>query len=77
MSILERVRPVLGYRTLPTTILLVLIYLIALVAIFVTDELDPVPHAGSKKLKWLDLKQAWGDLEHVRRPPEAVWIFVF
>jgi hypothetical protein len=66
MSFLDRVRPFLGYRTLPTTALLVLIYLIAFTAISVTDQLASVPHTGSKKLQWLDLNLARRDLEHVR-----------
>jgi hypothetical protein len=65
-SIGSRVRAVLGYRTLPTTTFLFLIYLIVFFAIVATDELTPVPHKGSKKLQWIDLERAQKDLEHVR-----------
>ncbi|RXW23698.1 hypothetical protein EST38_g2170 [Candolleomyces aberdarensis] len=68
-SIGSRVRAVLGYRTLPTTAFLLLIYLIAFFAIFATDELTPVPHKGSKKLQWLDLERAQKDLEHIAARP--------
>ncbi|KAJ3524154.1 hypothetical protein NMY22_g11129 [Coprinellus aureogranulatus] len=69
MTFLSRVRPVLGYRTLPTTTLLVLIYIIAFIAISATDKLASVPHTGSKKLQWLDLDLARRDLEHIASKP--------
>ena len=71
-SIGSRVRAVLGYRTLPTTTFLLLIYLIAFFAIIATDELAPVPHKGSKKLQWLDLERAQKDLERVRLFADAL-----
>jgi hypothetical protein len=61
------IRAFLGYRTLPTTILIVTIYVAAFIAIFIADILPDIPHQGSKKLQGLDLKQARRDLEHVRR----------
>ncbi|KAF5317305.1 hypothetical protein D9611_003592 [Ephemerocybe angulata] len=69
MTITSRIRPILGYRTLPTTTLLVLIYIIALTSIFVSDQLASIPHQGSKKLKWLNLDLARRDLEHIAARP--------
>ncbi|TFK21946.1 putative zinc metalloprotease [Coprinopsis marcescibilis] len=69
MTIEDKIRSVLGYRTLPTTTLLVLIYAIALTAVFSTSGLGSVPHASSKKLRGFDLRKARRDLEHIAGRP--------
>lgn len=66
MGFASRVRPFLEYRTLPTTTLLVAVYLAVVGTVLFTDQLASIPHKGSKKLKWLDMNVARRDLENVR-----------
>lgn len=61
MTFLERIAPVLAFRTLPATILLVTIYVVLLTSVFVTDGLPGIP----KDQKGLNLNQAYADLHKV------------
>ena len=63
MTLKARLAAVLGYRVLPTTILVVLTYLTLFITLLATDVL-PDPPAVTKR-GGLDLKQAYEDLLHV------------
>ena len=56
---------VLGFRTIPTTILLVLLYAGVFSTVLVTDELPNVPEDKAG----LDFDGAWSDLHEVRLTP--------
>ena len=61
MSIRDRLRTVFAFNTIPTTILLVLVYVAVFTTVLVTDNLPAVP----KDTRGLDLDQAWWDLHQV------------
>lgn len=67
MTLKSKASLVLGYRVLPTSVLVVFTYLILFISLIATDVLpDPPPlteRAG------LDLKQAYEDLLHVSQSP--------
>lgn len=52
---------VLGFRTVPTTVLLIVVYATIFSAVFVTDELPDVP----KDQGGLNLDEAYADLHQV------------
>jgi hypothetical protein len=60
----KKVSPFLAFRTLPTTLLVSLIYVAIFSAVLVTDELPAVP----RDRRGLDLEKAWADLHVVRAP---------
>jgi hypothetical protein len=61
MQFWHSVSTVLGFRTIPTTILLILVYAAVFSTVLVTDELPDVP----KDQSGLDLDQAYADLHQV------------
>lgn len=61
MQFWHSVSTVLGFRTIPTTILLILVYAAVFSTVLVTDELPDVP----KDQGGLDLDQAYADLHQV------------
>jgi hypothetical protein len=61
MQFWHSVSTVLGFRTVPTTILLILVYAAVFSTVLVTDELPDVP----KDQGGLDLDQAYADLHQV------------
>ncbi|KAF9237861.1 hypothetical protein BU15DRAFT_88557 [Melanogaster broomeanus] len=65
MSIRDRVAAVLAFNTIPTTVLLVLIYAAIFSTVLVTDNLPAVP----KNTRGLALDQAWLDLHQVSARP--------
>ncbi|KAF9222451.1 hypothetical protein BS17DRAFT_708764 [Gyrodon lividus] len=65
MSFRNRVATVLAFNTIPTTVLLVLIYTAIFSTVLVTDNLPAVP----KHTRGLDLDQAWLDLHQVSARP--------
>ncbi|KIJ66081.1 hypothetical protein HYDPIDRAFT_110222 [Hydnomerulius pinastri MD-312] len=65
MGIRDRVAAVLAFNTIPTTVLLVLIYGAIFSTVLVTDELPGVP----KNTRGLDLDQAFLDLHQVSARP--------
>jgi hypothetical protein len=64
MQIVEAIAKVLAFRTLPTTILVVLIYGVMLSAVVVRNQVADVP----KNQMGLNLAQAYEDLHHVCTP---------
>lgn len=62
MKIVEAIAKVLAFRTLPTTLLVVLVYAVLFGAVLFGDQVSDVP----KNEKGLDLAQAYADLHHVR-----------
>ena len=62
MHIWHSVSTVLGFRTVPTTVLLTLIYAAIFSTVLITDELPDVP----KDTGGLNLDQAYADLHQVR-----------
>lgn len=62
MQIWNSISTVLGFRTVPTTVLLILIYSAIFSTVLVTDELPDVP----KGKGGLNLDQAYADLHQVR-----------
>jgi len=62
MQFWQSISTVLGFRTVPTTILLILVYAAVFSTVLVTDELPDVP----KDQGGLDLDQAYADLHQVR-----------
>ena len=68
MSILSRVSSVFAFRTLPVTVLVLLLYTaIFAVTIWIHESPSWPPKAGNKQ-RGLDLDVAWRDLQ-------AVWFF--
>ncbi|KAH7883336.1 hypothetical protein F5I97DRAFT_1904225 [Phlebopus sp. FC_14] len=65
MRILERVSAILAFRTIPTTVLVVLIYVAIFTSVLVTDELPAIP----KNTRGLDVDQAYLDLHQVSARP--------
>jgi hypothetical protein len=61
MQFWHSVSTVLGFRTVPTTILLILVYAAVFSTVLVTDELPDAP----KDQGGLDLDQAYADLHQV------------
>lgn len=61
MSIRDRLGVIFAFNTVPTTVLLVLVYAAIFSTVLVTDNLPPVP----RDTRGLDLDQAWWDLHHV------------
>lgn len=62
MKLVEALSAVLAFRSIPTTILLLLFYLTVFGSVFITDNLPAVP----KNTRGLDLAQAYSDLHQVR-----------
>jgi hypothetical protein len=62
MQFWHSISTVLGFRTVPTTILLILVYAAVFSTVLVTDELPDVP----KDQGGLDLDRAYADLHQVR-----------
>ncbi|KAJ7749539.1 hypothetical protein DFH07DRAFT_828727 [Mycena maculata] len=65
MKIVEGIAKVLAFRTLPTTVLVVLVYGALFGAILYGDQLPDVP----KNENGLDLAQAYADLHHIAVRP--------
>ncbi|KAH7920604.1 hypothetical protein BV22DRAFT_1097866 [Leucogyrophana mollusca] len=65
MGFLDGVSAVLAFRTIPTTILLVLIYATVFSTVLVTDKLPSIP----KNTRGLDFPQAYADLHQVAARP--------
>ncbi|KAF8552963.1 hypothetical protein OG21DRAFT_1442723 [Imleria badia] len=65
MSIRDRLRSVFAFNTIPTTVLLVLVYAAIFSTVLVTDNLPSVP----RNTRGLDLDQAWSDLHQVSARP--------
>ncbi|KAJ7685578.1 hypothetical protein DFH06DRAFT_46853 [Mycena polygramma] len=68
MQIVEGIAKVLAFRTLPTTVLAVLVYVVLFSAVLVGDRVPKVP----KDQKGLDLAQAYADLHHIAARPHPV-----
>lgn len=64
MSIRDRLGAVFAFSTVPTTVLLVLVYAAIFSTVLVTDNLPPVP----RDTRGLDLDRAWWDLHRVSHP---------
>lgn len=64
MTIRGRLGAIFAFNTVPTTILLVLIYAAIFSTVLITDKLPPVP----RNTRGLDLDRAWLDLHQVSRP---------
>lgn len=64
MSIYARLRAILAFNTVPTTVLLILIYAAIFSTVLVTDNLPQVP----RDTRGLDLDRAWWDLHRVCQP---------
>lgn len=58
MSIRDRIGAIFAFNTVPTTVLLVLVYAAIFSTVLVTDNLPPLP----RDTRGLDLNQAWWDL---------------
>ncbi|TFK71053.1 hypothetical protein BDN72DRAFT_958332 [Pluteus cervinus] len=67
MKVLEVVKAVTGFRTLPNTFLLLAIYIGIFTSIILTDKLPDVPK--EKKRNGLDLDQALKDLHYITARP--------
>jgi len=61
MRIVDRIPAVVGFRVIPTTVLVLLTYVTIFTLVIVTDWLPEPP----KNQHGLDLKQAYTDLRHV------------
>lgn len=66
MKFWDAVSAVLGFRSVPTTVLLVLVYVAVFTTVLVTDELPAVPSNQGG----LNITQAYADLHQVRSNPE-------
>lgn len=66
MSISSFFQSVFGFRTVPTTVFLVLIYAAAFVSLYVTDQLPAVPGVDQQQGYGVDLEAAYKDLHLVR-----------
>ena len=62
MGFLNVLYAVLAFRTIPTTVLLVVVYAAIFSTLLVTDRLPPVP----KHTLGLDFQRAYTDLHEVR-----------
>lgn len=67
MSISSFLQSVFGFRTVPTTVFLILIYAAAFVSLYVTDQLPAVPAVEKQHGYGVDLEAAYKDLHLVRR----------
>ncbi|KAF8655629.1 hypothetical protein AX16_002983 [Volvariella volvacea WC 439] len=67
MKLLEGVTAATSFRTLPNTILLIIIYAVVFASVFITDELPDVPK--KKNRQGLDLDQAMQDLHYITTRP--------
>ncbi|KAG8220440.1 hypothetical protein J3R82DRAFT_3134 [Butyriboletus roseoflavus] len=65
MNIRDRLGAIFAFSTVPTTVLLVLVYAAIFSTVLVTDNLPPVP----RDTRGLDLDQAWWDLHRVSARP--------
>ncbi|KAJ7461532.1 putative zinc metalloprotease [Mycena latifolia] len=65
MQIVEGIAKVFAFRTLPTTILVVLVYGVLFGAVFLGNRLADVP----ENQNGLDLAQAYADLHHIAERP--------
>ncbi|KAJ6618853.1 hypothetical protein B0H10DRAFT_1794655 [Mycena sp. CBHHK59/15] len=65
MQIVEGIAKVIAFRTLPTTILVILVYAVLFGAVWYGDQVPGVP----KNQKGLDLAQAYADLHHIAARP--------
>ncbi|KAL4071336.1 hypothetical protein V8B97DRAFT_452974 [Scleroderma yunnanense] len=65
MRISNRIKAVLAFRTVPTTIALVVVYAAIIISVLLTDQLPSIP----KKTRGLDLDQAYLDLHQVSARP--------
>lgn len=70
MTFMGAISAVLGFRIIPTTVLLVLVYAAVFTTVLVTDELPNVPQNQGG----LDLDQAYADLHEVRCSTECLTI---
>ncbi|KAJ6531240.1 hypothetical protein B0H19DRAFT_1006053 [Mycena capillaripes] len=68
MQLVEGIAKVLAFRTFPTTVLAVLVYVILFGAVLFGDQVPKVP----KDQKGLDLAQAYADLHHIAERPHPV-----
>lgn len=64
MNIRDRLGSVFAFNTIPTTVLLVLVYAVILSTVLITDNLPSVP----KDTRGLNLDQAWWDLHRASHP---------
>ncbi|TFK39821.1 hypothetical protein BDQ12DRAFT_681281 [Crucibulum laeve] len=65
MKVSEWIASVLGFRTIPTTIIVALAYLAIFTSVFVTDQLPKIP----KNRKGLNFEEAYSDLHHITAQP--------
>lgn len=65
MSISAFFSKIIGFRTLPTTFVVVVLYLAIFISVFLTDEPAKVP----KNLGGLSLQEAYADLRNVSQFP--------
>ncbi|KAF7337950.1 Peptide hydrolase [Mycena venus] len=68
MQIVEGIAKVFAFRTLPTTVLAVVVYIVLYGAVQYGDRVPKVP----KNQKGLDLAQAYADLHHIAERPHPV-----
>ncbi|KAK7038111.1 peptide hydrolase [Favolaschia claudopus] len=68
MQIVEAIAKVFAFRTLPTTILVVAVYLVLFASVRYGDRVPAVP----KNQNGLNLTQAYADLHHIARRPHPV-----
>ena len=61
MRILDRVSSVLAFKTVPTTVALVVVYAAIFISVLLPDQLPSIP----KDTRGLDLDQAYLDLHQV------------
>lgn len=66
MSISSFLQSVFGFRTVPTTVFLILIYAAAFVSLYVTGQLPAVPAVDKQHGYGVDLEAAYKDLHLVR-----------
>lgn len=66
MTIRDRLWSIFAFNTIPTTVLLVLVYAAIFSTVLVTDNLPAVP----RDTRGLDLDQAWSDLHQVSHLPD-------
>ena len=61
MRLPDKIPPALAFKTIPTTIVLVVVYAVIFVSVLLTDQLPSIP----KDTRGLDLDQAYLDLHQV------------
>lgn len=61
----ERIRAVLGFKTLPVTALTVLVYAAIYATVLITDDLPAIPSARKQVKIGLNLNDAYADLHQV------------